>query len=295
MSWINKLLVCFVVALISGCAGTKNTASSVEGYSYYTIPKQIRYSFSLKNPTGILLKSPRFWTYLPVPVTAHQKLERIASNFPYHLQQDEIGNEVIYFDLQDIPPYGTRVVSISVDMLMSDLAAPTQVTGGMQRFLASEPHIEVDDKQISQLAMQFKSNSDLATAQKNYEWVANNIKSDHFIPEDRGALYALNTRHGDCTEFAYLLTAFFRAQKIPARAIGGYVFAGNGIVKAMDYHNWTEFYSDGVWQIADAQLRRFTSRQLDYIAMRIIETGESSEASAQRFSYAGEGLKIEMN
>lgn len=292
---MNKILVCFVVAIISGCAGTKSSSSDFQGYSYYNIPKQIRYSFSLKNSTGMLLKSPQFWTYLPVPITAHQKLERITSNLPYRVQQDALGNEMIHFDLQDIPPYGTRIVSISVDMMMSELAAPTKEVGNMQRFLASEPHIEVDDKQVSQLAMQLKSNSDSETAQRDYEWVANNIQSENFIPEDRGALYALNTRHGDCTEFAYLLTALFRAQKIPARAMGGYVFSGNGVVKALDYHNWTEFYSDGVWQIADAQLRSFTSRQLDYVAMRIIATGASSEVSAQRFSYAGEGLKIEMN
>ncbi len=132
-------------------------------------------------------------------------------------------------------------------------------------------------------------------AQKDYEWIAANVFSEGYIAEDRGAAYAIEARKGDCTEFSYLLTALYRAQQIPARAIGGYVFGGNNIVRPMDYHNWTEFYLDGAWQIADAQKGAFVSRQTDYVAMRVIATGGAAAVASQRFSFAGEGLRVEMN
>ena len=44
-----------------------------------------------------------------------------------------------------------------------------------------------------------------------------------YIKNDRGALYALKTKEGDCTEFMHLFVALCRANKIPARCIGGYV------------------------------------------------------------------------
>src|SRR5437868_14904954 len=117
-----------------------------------------------------------------------------------------------------------------------------------------------------------------------------NVKTQTYIPKDRGALYALTERTGDCTEFAYLLTALSRADDIPARPIGGYVFKGNAVVKAVDYHNWMEFFVDGYWQIADAQRQVFMQSESDYVAMRIIAADPKSPlGNSHRYNYAGAG------
>jgi transglutaminase-like putative cysteine protease len=240
------------------------------------------------------LEKAQFWTYLPVPLTSHQKVKKIVANYPFREKSDELGNNAIYFDLKDIPPYGSRIVSITVDLLMSDRPVAMSV-GERTRFILREPYIESDDKRVVALAAQLHNESTPMMAQKDYEWVANNVTSEGYIAEDRGAAYAIETRKGDCTEFSYLLTALYRAQQIPARAMGGYVFGGNGVMKAMDYHNWTEFYLNGAWQIADAQKGVFVDKQTDYVAMRVIATGGAAAVASQRFSYAGEGLRVEMN
>jgi len=271
-----------------------NAAVNTGGDGEYRVPKQIRYSFTLSNTSGKLLEKPRFWTYLPVPQTAFQKVKKIVANYPYQEKRDDLGNSTIYFDLKDIPPYGAVIVSITVDMLMSDRPVAMPV-GDRARFLAPEPHIESDDARIVVLAAQLNSGTVAIKAQKDYEWVSQNIVSENYIAEDRGAVYAIETRKGDCTEYSYLLTALYRAQQIPARAIGGYVFGGNGVMKAMDYHNWTEFYLDGTWQIADAQNGSFLYKQTDYVTMRVIATGGKAAIASQRFSYAGDDLQVEMN
>ena len=167
--------------------------------------------------------------------------------------------------------------------------------GRADRFTRPEPHIESDDTRIVGLAKSLSDTRPEASTRKTYDWVAENLFTEAYVAEDRGALYALQHKTGDCTEFSYLLTALYRAQQIPARPIGGYVFSGNGIVKAVDYHNWTEFYTGGAWQIADAQKRAFREKQADYVAMRLIASDMQDQFSAQRFSYAGAGLAVAMN
>jgi transglutaminase-like putative cysteine protease len=267
---------------------------NIEGDGGYQVPKQIRYSFTVSNVTGKLLENTQFWTYLPVPQTSHQKVKKIVANYPYQEKRDELGNSSIYFNLKDIPPYGSKIVSITVDLLMSDRPI-TMPVGDRTRFISREPYIESDDSRIVAIAAQLHNESPAVMAQKDYEWVAKNVSSEGYVAEDRGAVFAIETRKGDCTEFSYLLTALYRAQQIPARALGGYVFSGNGVMKAMDYHNWTEFYLDGAWQIADAQKGAFVDKQTDYVAMRVIATGGAAAVASQRFSYAGEGLRVEMN
>lgn len=297
MSGLMRLFCGLGLCILSGCAGLGSSEPGAMSFGVdgnYKVPKQIRYSFTLTNTTGKLLEKTQFWTYLPVPRTSHQKVKKVIANYPYQEKRDELGNNSIYFELKDIPPYGTKVVSITVDLLMSDVPVSMSV-GDRTRFLSREPFIQSDDSRIVALATQLHGDTPAVMAQKDYEWVAQNLISEGYIAEDRGAAYAIETRKGDCTEFSYLLTALYRAQQIPSRALGGYVFSGNGVMKATDYHNWTEFYLGGTWQIADAQKGAFVSKQTDYVAMRVIATGEAVAVASQRFSYVGEGLRAEMN
>jgi transglutaminase-like putative cysteine protease len=99
--------------------------------------------------------------------------------------------------------------------------------------------------------------------------VSNNIEYSGYITEDRGALYALTHRQGDCTEYAHLVVALSRANNIPARMIGGYVTEHDIVPKPQDYHNWAEVFLKGVWRIVDAQKQRFFPENGEYTGFRI--------------------------
>ena len=117
-----------------------------------------------------------------------------------------------------------------------------------------------------------------------------------YSPKDRGALYALKKRKGDCTEFMHLFAAISRASGIPARGIGGYVCNTNMILRPSDYHNWVEFYEDGAWRIADPQKRVFMENQSHYIAMNLIgESTKNPMGRFHRFRFTGDGLKVKMS
>src|SRR5512143_2902328 len=96
-----------------------------------------------------------------------------------------------------------------------------------------------------------KAATPFETAGKIFHWVAENLHYAGCLPKNRGALYALKNRQGDCSEFAYLFAACCRANGIPARALGGYVCTEDRILNPADYHNRAEFHVNGVWQIAD--------------------------------------------
>ena len=297
-----RLIWTLAIALASflgtGCASLTDAAREgqvVERDGQYQTLKQIRYSFTLNNTTGRLLEKPQFWTYAPVPQTSFQKVKKVSANQPYRTTRDEMGNEIMHFDLEKIPPYGAKIVSITVNLLMAERPVPMAV-GDRGRFLSAETYIESDDTQIATLAKTLSDSVTLTSARKTYDWVNQNLFAENYVSEDRGAVYALTHHKGDCTEYSYLLTALYRAQQIPARALGGYVFPGSSVVKAVDYHNWTEFHADGIWQVADAQKGAFGKNQTDYVAMRIIAAGKNGPmGDSHRFNFAGDGLQVTMN
>jgi len=126
--------------------------------------------------------------------------------------------------------------------------------------------------------------------------VTGNVRYSGYAGRDRGALYALEHRKGDCTEYANLFVALCRANGIAARPIGGYVCPQSGVLKARDYHNWGEFYEDGSWKLADPQNRVLRQNPADYIAMRIMHASEDDPMGPyNRFRFKGEGLKVRMN
>jgi hypothetical protein len=78
------------------------------------------------------------------------------------------------------------------------------------------------------------------------------------------ALETVQTRAGDCTEHAVLLTALARAQGIPARVITGIVYAERfgGVSRVFVPHAWMQAWINGHWRSYDAALGRFDSTHI---------------------------------
>jgi len=129
-----------------------------------------------------------------------------------------------------------------------------------------------------------------------YSWVAENIAYAGYIEEDRGALYALRNKRGDCTEYMYLFSALARSQGIPTRGVGGFVIADDAVLKARDFHNWAEVYLDRKWRVVDPQHKKFLQTEPDYIAMRLLfDRDDGAIGNTQGFSHADENLDLKMN
>lgn len=261
----------------------------------YSIPKQIQYSYTLQNTSNKLIKKAEFWTYAPVKQTATQSCVRINSSHPYQLISDDPGNQILHFSFDNFPPYATKVISVKADILLSKNTNPV-AEKNLSSYLKPEEYIESDDDEINRMAQKLKVNGKLNTAEKIFRWVGDNLQYAGYVSKERGAKYALVNKKGDCTEFMALFVALARANEIPSRGIGGYVCRESTVLKPAGYHNWAEFYDQGVWKIADPQNKVFTKDTSDYIAMRIItESSNSKIPQFNRFSFRGEGLRVHMN
>ena len=174
---------------------------------------------------------------------------------------------------------------------------PNSFSGDQQgSFLGPAKYIETEDHRILKLAHDLRVGKSLDTARSTFAWVAKSIRFNGYSAIENGALHALGSRQGDCTEFMDLFVALMRANDIPARGIAGYIVPESAILKPAEFHNWAEFLDNGVWKIADPQKKVFQEDQHNYIAMRII-VNSSNDLVGEfgRFDFKGEGLLVQMN
>ncbi|MEW6079937.1 MAG: transglutaminase domain-containing protein [Thermodesulfobacteriota bacterium] len=263
----------------------------------YTLPKQIRYSFTVQNITNQVIKDGVLSVYAPVKQTSAQLCTAIETSYPHELVVDTLGNQILTFSFSEYPPFATKIITIKADLLFADKPVRRAVSRkDRDLFLQPEKYVECDQPAIASQARAFKNWRALRTAENVFKWVADNIQSDGYVRNERGALYALTAKKGDCTEYMDLFTALCRAAKIPTRRVGGYVCPGNAVLSASEFHNWAEFYHSRRWYLADPQNRVFMKNAENYVAMRIISDAVANDMQgSNRFHVRGEGLTVKMD
>jgi transglutaminase-like putative cysteine protease len=261
----------------------------------YTIAKNVQYGYTLQNQTNRVIEKAEFWAHAPVKQTANQRFQDLTANYPFQLNSDKYGNQVLHFTFEKLAPYASRIITIKANLLVSRSANPIDANPEASDLLP-EKYIESDHPAIRRAAEKLQESDAIKTIKAVFGWVASHVRYSGYAAQDRGALYALQHKKGDCTEYMDLFVALCRANGLPARRIGGYISPQNAVLKARDYHNWAEFYESGIWQIADPQNNVLMQNQDDYIAMRIIRaSADSPLGTYNRFRVKGEGLKARMN
>lgn len=265
------------------------------GHSPYPIQRTVQYAFTLQNQTNRLIERAEFWAAAPVKQTATQRCDRLEVSHPYRLISDDLGNQVLFFEIRNLPPFSSRIITVTAHMSFS--AVPNRlVAQDTERYLSPKPFYEADAPELTRVAAGLKSNRPMESAEKTFQWVVSNVAYSGYTRNDRGALYALRKKEADCTELMYLFAALCRANRIPARGMGGYVCTQNALLRPSGYHNWAEFHDGKVWRIADPQRKAFMKDPSPYVAMRVIaKSSQDPLAGFHRFRYSGKGLKVRMN
>ena len=93
-----------------------------------------------------------------------------------------------------------------------------------------QKNIQSDHPAINRVAHKLQAPDPAKTIERVFRWVAGNVRYSGYVGKDRGALYALENKKGDCTEYANLFVALCRANGIAARPIGGYVCPQSGVL-----------------------------------------------------------------
>ncbi|HEY6896290.1 MAG TPA: transglutaminase domain-containing protein [Rhodocyclaceae bacterium] len=252
--------------------------------------RRVRWGLTIENPTAVELAETKVWLYAPVAACSTQSLRSLNVSAAFTRHGDVLGNTIIELDYPSLSPFASKVVAFdaSLDLRSDPLAEPVS---HRDYWLRGEAYLEVDAPPIRALASRLLRTTADATARAIYEWVASNIAYAGYIADDMGALYALQERRGDCTEYAYLVTALARAVGIPARALGGYVTPQDAVLRPSEYHNWAELYFDGAWQRVDAQKSVYREGGERYVAFEIISSQVRNALNgAHRYSIEGQAV-----
>jgi transglutaminase-like putative cysteine protease len=109
----------------------------------------------------------------------------------------------------------------------------------LKAFLKQEKHIEKDHYQIQEIADGIEGQTEIDIVKNIYDYVIDNMEYTMPSKRNRGAVKALQSGKGDCTEYADLFVAICRAKNIPARVVTGYTV---GVDPTSSKHNWAEVY-----------------------------------------------------
>lgn len=198
----------------------------------------------------------RFRFTLTLPRTIPNRQTVHAINFTPQPTRREFdgGNEYAIWDIRNPQPSSQIVVKADVEVFRADLptlTAKAKANGvgpqpkSFDRWLGHEKFIECDAESVQAAAARIVGETDLSLVRGIHEFVLRRLKSGTFNGDDRGAVWALENRTGDCSEFSDLFVAMCRARKIPAFVVEGFVTT---TVKENDTpkHSWVEAYIDGV-------------------------------------------------
>jgi len=261
--------------------------------------KLMRYSFTLTNQTGEVVEDAVFRAFAPVESTPFQIVDSIESSQPFELHKDSVGNQELEFQIASLPPYGQKVITVSAELSMwnsprTDFVSPKLTQLGLVPMVdLSNTHLK---RAIGEIEGLSASASPLDWLKAANSWVYQTFEDVGYVSRDRGALFALAERKGDCTEFMHALVALSRAQQIPSLAVAGFPVDGNNaVLKAMDYHNWVMFEADGGWGVADPHANVFREDQGNYVAFRLLQSQTGKTGNSQRFFSHDPRVKVAMN
>lgn len=212
-----------------------------------TSKKDIRVQFTVPGlPPFSNLKSSR---------TSH-------SIYPEKIQKEANGNKTLLFTIdlsggekKDLTLHW--IVELSYSSQLAEKERSKLKDSLKIKYLSAENDIESDHSEIRAKAKSLTGGTrdNLEKLKKIVTFVRSHIKYDRQgIDSTTGALAALRTGNGDCTEFSILSVALARAAGIPARAVGVMNMYNAPGSAAYDNHNTAEFYINGKWIFTDVNI-----------------------------------------
>jgi transglutaminase-like putative cysteine protease len=235
------------------------TTSNAQKFSASARSFHFTYTFKVKDiPSGA--KRVRVWA--PVPHTdQHQTVRVLAVKAPVKTQmtqEPEYGDRMMYAEMENPAP-GNAEFTLEYEVTRREYSRgdyaelerkdrkPTLVSASMNRLVAPDNLIPTDGK-IKALAVEVtgSKNGTIAKAKAAYDYLFTNMRYDKTGSGwGRGdALWACDSKHGNCTDFHSPFIGMLRADGIPARFDIGFPLPENkdkGDIPG--YHCWAEFHA----------------------------------------------------
>jgi transglutaminase-like putative cysteine protease len=248
-----------LLLVFTACQLTAQAKSNVHKFSPPSRTFHFTYSFSVKDiPSGA--KRVRVW--IPIPETdRHQTVRLLKIKAPVRTrttQESEYGDRMIYAEIQD-PTKGIAEFTLEYEVTRREYSRgdyaqleradqkPMVVPASMTRWIEPDRLIPTDGK-IKELAVEVTGSQSgtVAKAKAAYDYLFTTMRYDKTgTGWGRGdAVWACDTKRGNCTDFHSPFIGMLRADGIPARFDIGFPLPENkdkGDIPG--YHCWAEFYA----------------------------------------------------
>lgn len=260
---VKGIVIIMVLAIVSVGAYLILTESFKSG----DISRSMEFEYSVK-VINIPEDAKNVSVLIPVPQTdPHQVVAavKIESPFAYtQLTDSQYGNKVVRIDLADDAPGSFEIKMIvsvnrkrytALDGSMKGIDSPSDDL--LKRLLAADRLIPLDGPVMEEKEKVVKDKmTDLRKARVIYNYLVESMKYDKSGDGwGRGdAVYACDSRAGNCTDFHSLFIGMARASGIPSRFVMGFpVPANKEQGEISGYHCWAEFYTEDLgWVPVDA-------------------------------------------
>jgi hypothetical protein len=224
----------------------------------------------IENPTTTRITGATIFVPIVRNVTAHHYVVSVNITGDAKLQtvlQDDSGNS--YAVWNDFAIGGRQMITLRIDYDVLSFETRHIIDANQmseydtqsdlyRRYTESEEFIESDAPEIVRKAQSLTENAfDVHTKiARLYNFVSSHLL---YVPQtkEKGALWALESSVGDCSEFSYLFVALCRAIGVPARVETGFAFHLTH-EDLEDGHMWAEYYlEDYGWVPVDATWKQF--------------------------------------
>ncbi|HTW58746.1 MAG TPA: transglutaminase domain-containing protein [Terriglobales bacterium] len=235
------------------------SASHVQKFSPPSRTFRFTYNFTVKDiPSGA--KRVRVW--IPLPQTdQHQTVRVLLVKAPVKTemtQGPEYGNRIMYAEIQN-PTSGKAEFTLEYKVTRREYSRgdyaqlrrrdekPGVVPASMSRLIAPDTLIPTDGK-IKELAVEVTGSQSgtVAKAKAAYDYLFTTMRYDKTGSGwGRGdAVWACDSKRGNCTDFHSPFIGILRADGIPARFDIGFPLPENNDKGDIPgYHCWAEFYA----------------------------------------------------
>jgi hypothetical protein len=230
--------------------------------------RHISYTLVVTNTSSALMEKADFSVLGPNSHTRSQRCNSIDADRDFIVHTDDLNNQILQFSLEKLAPFAVKVINIKADVTMQTSSPPVPLKN-REQYLLNQPQLHLDNRGLLKKADKLLGKNDLETVTNSYNWITSEIDKTAYSEKERGALYALHKRSGDCTEFMHLFIALCRINRIPARGVSGYIVTQNKHLSPDELHDWAEVYIDGRWQLVDPYNGVFMEKEELYVVMRV--------------------------
>ena len=254
-----RVVSAFCLVAVAACLlGAQSTAKN-EKFSPPSRTLHFTYNFTVKEiPAGA--KQVRVWVPVP-PSDDHQSVRVLGVKAPVKTRmtrEQEYGNRMMYAEIQN-PSAGDATFTLDYNVTRREFSRgdfaelerldqkPALVSASMTRLVAPDSLIPIDGK-MKELANQVTGSKTgtIAKAKAAYDYQFLTMRYDKTgTGWGRGdALWACDSKRGNCTDFHSPFIGMLRVDSIPARFDIGFPLPENkdkGDIAG--YHCWAEFYA----------------------------------------------------